>query len=101
MWFFHAAFQRVVEFHRAHFDRLLADKFFAHFSGSICQLLGDPDSTAALPRRHVRHQVLVLKTCLRALEGGGHIEDRFAVLDALTRRALKLLPSQGFHRRKR
>ncbi|MNF07789.1 hypothetical protein D3C80_2080450 [compost metagenome] len=31
VWLFFTAFQRVVEFHRTHFNRLMADEFFAEF----------------------------------------------------------------------
>ena len=81
--FSNVAFQRVVKLHRADFQRFVAEELiFGLRRQQVRQLTRDVGfGRQTIRRRGDRHQFLMLIAGLRGLERGGHIKNRFPVLN--------------------
>ena len=76
--------KRAVKTHRAPFNGLLTQEQRLHFrrqvSGDLAGNIGFRGESVRA--RNLRHGILMLKTALFPLERGGHIENRFSVLNS-------------------
>lgn len=79
------ALQRIVKLNRTHFNRPLAGKFLVKTLGDhMDKLLCDVRfRNQGLGSRYLWHGILMLKTFLKALERGRHVENRLAALHRL------------------